>query len=283
MSRIFQDKSTLRDTAVCAALLISLIVWACEGQQPPDYSLYAHLTWPNEPTGFARIAERGFSAIDEYGWWYETRRGRFDIVRDTAAPASPQSVGRMTYPAGFPDGREPANIEIALSARPADLYLSFWVKFSANWQGHSSGTNKILFVWTSQAGGDDESKFFFKFEGTGNGTLVPAAVAEQIGAPNETAREFFPNVTDVQVFRGQWHRIEIVLRINTPGLPNGVLTYWVDGTLVGQYTDVRWNEPRDTNWSFIQWAPTWGGYVNQTLTREQYQYMDHLYVSAPAR
>jgi len=54
-----------------------------------------------------------------------------------------------------------------------------------------------------------------------------------------------PNVTNIPVTLGQWHKIEWLLVSNTTtDPPNGICRWWLDGQLIGDYTNVKYpSEP----------------------------------------
>src|SRR5438552_18888935 len=45
-----------------------------------------------------------------------------------------------------------------------------------------------------------------------------------------------PNVNDVPVALGAWHKIELYFKYNAPG--TGVVRWWMDGTAIGDYSNV---------------------------------------------
>ena len=78
---------------------------------------------------------------------------------------------------------------------------------------------------------------------------------------------------------GVWHRWEMVLRLNTLGVTDGVLRWWVDGTLIMDYSDVTYITPGNTLgfYTFKFW-PYWGG-IGGSKTRDDYMQVDHIYIS----
>jgi len=87
------------------------------------------------------------------------------------------------------------------------------------------------------------------------------------------------NVGNQPIQRGQWHEIEIIYRYNSAGhLADGEAHVWVDGQKVIEYNDIRWAPDGALAWDAVKWEPYWGG-ANDWLDREQYMYMDYIYVS----
>lgn len=227
--------------------------------------------WPNEPSGSTRQTERSFGALNEDGWL--APMGYFSIVDDPTAPRSGSTVGQARYPAGFNGGTEPVRLEKSFSQRYSTMYVSFWIKMSDNFVGHSTGVNKILHLWV--AGGN---RIYLTAQGSGAGPLL--AQINLQGVPIYGARNLPPNVvTGAQIQRGRWQRWEVVVRTNTPGVSNGFLEWWVDGVRVGSHSDLQFIQGTESPlWEHIQWAPTWGG-IGGTVTADQFMWIDHLYVS----
>ena len=75
---------------------------------------------------------------------------------------------------------------------------------------------------------------------------------------------------------GAWHRIEwLVVYNTTTDPPNGVYRWWLDGELVGDYTDVEFPPfPLQV----YKVSPTWGGMGAQKTQTDFYRY-DHVHIS----
>ncbi len=84
-----------------------------------------------------------------------------------------------------------------------------------------------------------------------------------------------PNVAHIPFMMGGWHQIEWQIVYNTTTSPaNGIVRWWVDGTLVGEYTDV--NFPTAPMEEF-QISPTWGGGPD-VKTQNDFFWFDHAIV-----
>jgi hypothetical protein len=240
----------------------------------------ANPDYPHEPPGFTRITERRFSAIYEDGWDVAPASGttaNFSIVQDQTAPRSPDSIGQVRYPAGFVGGGEPVNVylEDFLPQTPTRVYVSLWVRFSPNWVGHpTSGVNKIIFLII-----DNINKVLISAQGHDSEDLQATVFLQQIHS-HGGSRRLDPNLPgSAEIVRGRWHRWELLITSNTDGQSNGVVEWWLDGVRVGSYSDnafVGPGEPR--TWEGVQWAPTWGGGPD-ILPVEQYEQIDHIYIS----
>jgi hypothetical protein len=90
-------------------------------------------------------------------------------------------------------------------------------------------------------------------------------VLELVGG--DTRQHLTPNIANVPVVLGSWHRIEWQIEYNTTTNPaNGLVRWWMDGQLLGQYTDVLFPPNGITEY---QISPTWGG-VGDVKTQTDY-------------
>ena len=231
------------------------------------------LPYPHEPAGFTKYSERDFSAKNQDQWLpNEDDYSSLQVVSDDAAPKSGPLVMQQVYAVGFPSGGSPAVAERQITTPATQVYISLWVKLSANWDGHITGTNKVFYVWI---GG--KPKFFISAEGVGTGPLEPMARIQD----DVAQREFLPpNVTrSLLVQRGVWQRWEVILRANTPGQANGEVHWWINGVKVTEYRNVQYADPGESpDWEYVQWAPIWGG-GGPPIAREQTMRFDHIYFS----
>ena len=225
-------------------------------------------TWPEEPAGFTDMTDNPFNSLTAAGWqiiWNTSGYGT--IATDPTAPASPSSVFQVKYPVGFAGGSAPATEEFDHPAY-TDVYAGFWWKPSNPWENHpSSNVNKIAFWYTATSG----SNFDIQMYGPAPYYLhiVTEFPAGQV--------RLKPNVTPVAVTLGQWHRIEIHARYaSTPGGSNGMIEWWLDGVLQGQYNNVQ--TPADAGFTTFYFSPTWGG-IGDTKTETDYYWYDQVHLS----
>jgi hypothetical protein len=236
--------------------------------------------WPNEPPGFTKFTERAFNSEPpngpaEDGWTsdYLPDPSGVTIVTDPSAPYSPPNVGQALFYTGFPSGSGPVDAERYLTGTSAtQLYISFWLKFSSNWYGNGSSVNKIFFIWIH-----DAPAVYFQAYGSGNGPLIPLVTTQNTPADHDP---WWGNQnSSVQVVRGAWQRWEVLLVCNTAGNADGVLKWWVDGTLIGSYNNVQYaSASQGHTWQTVAWNPTYGG-GGPAVPADQYQWIDHIYVS----
>jgi hypothetical protein len=224
-----------------------------------------------EPSGYSMITDRGFTALDDAGWRYNTS-SYFTIVNDGGAPRSCCTVGQARYHAGRSGGSGPVTTWTTFSGRGnTELYVSFWLKLSSNWQGHSSGVNKILFAWIH-----GDASVYLSAQGSGSGTLRPQV---RLQAVPDGSHNLAWNVNNVSIERGKWHHWEVQLVSNSGGEKNGVARLWIDGTLALDHRDVRYSSASQGRiWESLYWSPIWGG-MGDTVQSDMFMWMDHLYAS----
>ena len=222
--------------------------------------------WPNEPAGFRVITDQPWDLLTSLGWFVEFGVGT--IGADQSAPESPPGVLQIAYPVGFQGGSAPGTLSHEIMGGSRQLYVGLWFKVSNPWQGHSTGSNKIQYVFTQangsitmvmygQPGGPYELRVFPQFSTSPLQWLVP-------------------NVNHVPVTLGTWHKVEWLMVYNTTNdPPNGICRWWLDGQLIGDYFDVRYPPGPLTVYKL---APVWGG-GGDTKRELDYYWYDNVHVS----
>jgi hypothetical protein len=256
---------------IAAATSLALLIVACRSTTGPALeesrsvsSAPSSAGWTNQPAGFTKLTDWPMEALNGEGW---SGNRLVTIVTDATAPHSPSSVGQWRYPAGFAGGSAPANMWRDLPAAFNEGFVGIWWKPSNPWQGHPSGVNKIYFLF-----------------GGACGNLIPVMYGPT-GGPYELRvapewgdwRWLTPNVTPGLITLGAWHKIELYFKYNTPG--NGIIRWWMNGTLVGDYTNISF--PSSGCFGGFQFSPTWGG-VGDTKSQTDYFWYDHAYISYPS-
>jgi len=144
------------------------------------------------------------------------------------------------------------------------VYAAWWVKLSSNWTPSPAGGGKISFLHTAT------QHIYINI----GGSRAP----HRINMDPEWApygQSFWePNVTTTKIYYGQWYRIEWYMQWeSSPGARDGIIRWWVNGVLNGDYTTVRY--PDDSGFQQFEFAPT----RQNPPPVEQYMYIDHTYVS----
>jgi uncharacterized protein YjdB len=226
--------------------------------------------WPNEPAGMTLLSDEPFNAMTENGWnvvQRQTTNGSgVSIMSDATAPVSPSSVLAMKYAAGYQAGSEPGGEYLDPATPVKETFVGFWWKASNPWQWHPSGVNKIAFLFTAV----DNIYIMMYNDGGGPTIQVEPQLLNDV-------RRLAPNVTATTVTLGQWHRIEWYVKYATSGTSHdGIVRWWLDGVLQGEYTDLQ-TTPSSGVVEYII-APTWGG-IGGTKTETDYYWYDHYHIS----
>jgi hypothetical protein len=225
--------------------------------------------WPHLPPSCATLREETqLAPVPPAGW---TMTGTVDMVADGTAPDGAAAVARFTFATGFTGGVAPGRLiySPATLRDPAtrELYVGVIWKPSSPWQGHSSSDNAILYI----------EQF--------DGTTLDASTFDLLGTaePYHTQTTyndvpFTRNASDRVVTLGAWHTLELYrLASTTATSADGIMRWWLDGTLVGDHADVNYTQsPFDS----VQVNPIWGG-VGDAKTETDYYFADRAIVCVP--
>jgi hypothetical protein len=203
------------------------------------------------------------------GWDYLRRSSSRvdDIVSDATAPFSLSSVLRIIFTPSMNRDSEPSVHWMGLPTRPREIFAGWWMKLSANWTCSPVGCGKIAFLWAPDGQGQVYSGVY--------GTSAPHRIAINTEWAPYGQRIWEPNVTITPVSYDQWYRIEWYMRWeSSPGAGDGVVLWWVNGQLNGDYRSLRYP---GCCFQQFEFAPT----LQTPPPADQYMYIDHTRVSAP--
>ncbi|HET9637538.1 MAG TPA: Ig-like domain-containing protein [Gemmatimonadaceae bacterium] len=265
-------RGTLNQDAVFGSLSNAVAVTTTASGSPPPPPPPPSTGYDNEPAGMTLISDRPFNSKTEDPLWDNYNAGPLTINQDPTAPKSPTSVIRATFPAGFQGGNSNGATGIPFSG-VATLYISYWAKYSTNWQGNPTDINKQGYAWVDENGGSP--KFVMEASGVGSGPMQPRPILQNmISGDGHMDPNLVPNQ---QIVRGQWFHIEIVLRGNSAGTANGSFDLWQDGVHCTSYSGLQWTSAA-TRWSVWELYPVWGG-VGGTVTSTMWIQWDHIRLS----
>jgi hypothetical protein len=238
--------------------------------------------YPHQPAGYTVLADLDFSsktvpagwAVDA-GWNNNTH---VHIVSDGAAPQSPPGVVEFLYPIGFSDqAGYPGDAGFTFTTPVREIYVSMWVMFSNPWETHSTGVNKVFFVGTNASFAATVFTVFGNPITTAQGRIsVQSPPNNGTGTGNGY---YIANMAQPGFSLGAWHHVEVVLKRSTGGLANGSMTWWMDGTLTGNYSIVNYNASVDALFTNFSITPNWGGNTQQVKTENDFIRVDHIFVS----
>jgi hypothetical protein len=215
---------------------------------------------------------------------------RHRIVTD---PASAQSGARylaVTYPAG----RDGGWLTRFLPGYDS-LYVSFYVRFPANWRGET----KLVGLYGSRTDDKwsgfgkagicpDGTTFFIAMlvtEPSGNPgpvrfyTYYPAMSREpdgvtcwgRYGTSSNPAASYAPSLT---LSRDVWHHVEFWVQLNTPGQANGRQAFWIDGAEWGSWSGLSFRDSAILQLNAVQLSFS----VSTGAPQTQELYVDNLLV-----
>ena len=230
---------------------------------------------PNEPSGMTLLYDN-----EPNGWGYGVSNN-FQVVSDSSATKSPSTVSQALFPVGMGDGVGPMRGDFSLK-NSKTTYLSFWVKLSSNWQGHSSNVNKIFHVYT--CGGN---KIVILGRGSDNNPIKLDIGLQGIGAPysngfgsSGTTVNLYPNQGLSSIMnRDEWHHVEVILTANTAGVADGSVQVFLNGQKTVDYSGIMYCATgTNSKMEIASWAPTWGG-RGDSVEQDMWMWMDHFRVS----
>lgn len=206
------------------------------------------------------------------GWNWVRRESSQDpsIVADPTAPVSPENVLRIVFTPDMGYGNEPSAHWIELP-RTTEISTSWWLKLSSNWTcALNEWCTHISYLFPQNGDGQVYTGLFHPSDDQAGPPYRVGANTEW--APYSTNR-MLPNIATTWLNPGEWHRIEFYYKWETtPGISgDGVIRWWVDGVLNGDYTNVHY--PVTPGFQEFQFAPTFG-----TPDEDQYMFVDHTLV-----
>jgi uncharacterized protein YjdB len=237
--------------------------------------------WSNEPSGAHVISDIPWNSLTPTGWTpLGGSGGKLAISSDATAPVSPSNVLQFTYPTGFSgSGSAPGSEYFTGFDSSKELFVAFDWKVSADWQQHTAGFSKLLYIvhcsycnWTTQPGG--RVAYVMMMQG-------PIGGPYHLMMNNEitNTNQIQPNVGDGTVVPGRWYRVEISIKgESTSGANDGWIKVWIDGRPVAQYLNLP---IPSRGFEQLTIDPVWGG-VDPTIskTHTDYMWFDHIHVSA---
>jgi hypothetical protein len=249
------------------ALLVSFACtyrtyWHDEGLPPTNNELEL---WPNEPDGLEALSDWPEDQLEGGGWSNvdpdSITSGQVSIVSDPSAPVSPDNVMQFWFPVGLAGGAVPGTLGYFALPEPRELYVGLWWKVSDPWEEYP-----VFALWQLQPG------FGMVLKGPDRklGVLVGFSGDD---------RSVGSNIEDTGVSLDQWHRVEIYARFSTTSsTADGVLRWWLDGELLGDYDDITFSDGIGFEQFFIYPGSAAG---DPARSQDGYFWLDHIRLSVP--
>jgi hypothetical protein len=171
-------------------------------------------------------------------------------------------------------GRDASRHWFMFPAGTREFYASISFRPDPDWHVLNAGSwmgTKLFHVWNDNEEGNNAGRFFaYHLAADGSETSVEGYLL-----PNQNitrAHDVLP--------AGEWAIIEMHYRLHDPGQTNGEYRWWVNGHLIGEYTDTPPFHPGDGDYITFTISGTWGGGVPDKTKDEWLQY-GQIYISAP--
>jgi hypothetical protein len=261
---------------------------------------------PNEPAGYARVAEYDASALPDdsatggaasiAGRWQHFN-GRHSIVDDPTAPRSPPGVFEFLYPSGTAVG---AGVGLLTGwdegrTEMRAFYECGYVRIPSDDFETPGPGFKILGYWgVAQAAAPSIVPAQLIGWANGPGTIglrssFSFAVIQQGASGHALIDRRISGSGGVQLHANQWTRYEVWMNLNDVGSANGQVRMWIDGELTVDSDDVTFrNADYPSGFFGRHWAPVYGGRELDAMgddvrkTRDDRLWVDHIYVSGEA-
>jgi hypothetical protein len=215
------------------------------------------------------LSDQRWDSLTGSSWSHLRRTSSTDdtVVRDESAPASPPYVLQIVFTPDMLKDHEPSVHWLGLP-RVREVYAAWWIKLSANWTASPAGAGKMTFLHTWPDG-----------EGQVYTALFGSAPPHRVSANTEWLpygqKVWDPNVAATPVGYDRWYRVEWYVKwASDPGKPDGILRWWIDGALNGDFTTVEF--PRGAiGFQQFEFAPT----LQNPPPVTQHMYIDHTLLS----
>jgi hypothetical protein len=228
----------------------------------------------NEPTGSSQIFDTQFDSTTGFTDYYNS----VQIRTDGTAPTSPSNCGYVYLSAGATQG----GCELhKFTSTYSDMYARMSFRLNSGFQGRTAA-DKLFFLrgpdsngFFGLLGGQNKGggPFFFYFGHNSGNVDNSHTMSADLGLIG------FPNVGPATITPGVWAIIEIYIKVSsTLTSRDGIVRWWVNGILAGNYTNVNYGPGGLNDWV---WTQTWDGSgdlgTSNTVLWEQW--LDHLYLS----
>lgn len=234
-------------------------------------------TFLNEPAGLTTVLNHGFDTV--LGPGMSSPYPPWPIVSDATAPLSPPNCYRSVLPAGSAEGGSELHFDLPRAYR--QMFMGIYWRTNPQFQGRPN-SNKTFFLRGPEANGcwifgnsalvNGSAPLIFGHN-TGGGLLDNShACAGDLGLA------CYPNAGDGTLHVGTWTKIEAYVKASTTNTSrDGIVRWWINGVLVGNYTNLNYGGQRGlTEWV---WSETWDGGVSPLPSVQWEHYLDHLYLS----
>jgi hypothetical protein len=208
-------------------------------------------------------------------WSYASGTFGTGATIDCAMPPSPSGgcALRMLYPAGtYSSSFGAGRAEYDLSGEPTDLYVGAWMRYSDPFTFHPVGHKVNFFVLAGANPGCRNVAMGY----ISNILGMAPQICWGIGTHNYVQNV---NAWYETAHLNEWHWYEEHIRVNTPGVADGIMQVWIDDVLYVEYSNVPFRNVGDTaGLGAIQHTGEWGG-GGVVIRQTGYWWIDHTVIS----
>jgi hypothetical protein len=263
--------------------------------------------FPHLSGDYSRFAEHNFSGLPSSGTgvlagrWYSSPSSTLSIVSDGTAPVSASPVFQFRFYSGLTVGggigviNGWATYEDGTPPEYREFYESAWFKIpTADFETPGPGMKLLGFWGVGQKGLKAPGQVYMQIGGNATNTSLMSSWSFDMRQQNQVSRSMSANRSTKKIRAGVWQRYEVQMVLNDVDQSNGVLRFWLDNgdgsglTLTHEYTDVKFrtsasnsNDGVDSRSGFYgrQWDPVWGGMGGSAKTRNDYLWVDHIFIA----
>jgi hypothetical protein len=262
----------------------------------------AHSYYTNEPAGSRPIASCNFNTSDLCGALKGSyQQGRFydlynntPVITDGSEPASPSGAidsildktrpcvsSSPTIPLDCAEGG--GQVGYTDTVQDREFFVGLTFKINADYSCSRTGQSKTFFVRAGEAAVQTNGVFMI----SGCGSVKTFYFAHNTGGIDNShtcslglGLACYPNVGSGALTAGVWYKIEVCIRASSSNTArDGVVKWWMNGNLVGSYTNINYGGGVVNEWLENQ---TWDGYYNgQSFTTASHQMFGDVHISNP--
>lgn len=243
----------------------------------------ASSTWTNAPAGGTVLCDVNCSAAPGTVGLLDVYNSVI-LETDATAPFSPSGCWKARMEALAAQGGCQLELNSATSYR--EMYFGLYWRSNPQYQGLPVG-NKLFFLGAS-SGMNGLLNWHNSSLVNGAGTLIWGNNTSNIfnpqifGGSMDPSAAFWPNVGDGTMVRGTWYKIECYVKASTTRTSqDGIVRWWLNDALVGNYTNVNYCGPNGETLNRWMWTQAWDGstpWFGSGNTAPWEHWIDHLYV-----
>lgn len=235
--------------------------------------------WTNEPADASVVLDCPFDSAPSTCGLSDVYSSSH-LESDLKAPVSPPGVLRSTLNANHSDG----GMQLGWTSQQLlkEMYVGIIWRNNPEWSCLALA-DKMWFIRGPNTAG------FFGLDCTPedtSGSIIFGHNSKNLDNSHTCAADLglvcYPNVADVKIKFGNWTKLESYIKISTTATSrDGIVRWWVNGILVGNYTNINYEQDGLNEWI---WTETWGALEPRFQKNvDLSHYIDHLHISARAK